>query len=155
MIQLALVGKHTCPRISASPYQCATRKLGLSLVRPDRVSSIEARSKLTANLSRLDSHYHAEHTKQCAVLGMLLFLMCLPVHAAVDWGPVNPDELKMTSETLAPGAQAVILYRQVDRDDSTYPFFEQDYVRIKISDEEGRKFADVEFLFTRKKMKTW
>ena len=90
---------------------------------------------------------HAEHTKQCAVLGMLLFLMCLPVHAAVDWGPVNPDELKMTSETLAPGAQAVILYRQVDRDDSTYPFFEDNYVRIKILTEEGRKFADVEIPF--------
>ena len=37
---------------------------------------------------------------------------------AEDWLPVTQAELKMTSEPLAPGAPAIILYRQVDRDDN-------------------------------------
>ena len=32
--------------------------------------------------------------------------------------PVSPEELKMTSEPAAPGAPAIILYREVYRDDS-------------------------------------
>ena len=36
---------------------------------------------------------------------------------AVGFQPVSPDELKMVSEAKAPGAAAIILYRQVDRDD--------------------------------------
>ena len=35
-----------------------------------------------------------------------------------DWQPISPEELKMTGVPEAPGAPAVILYRQVDRDDS-------------------------------------
>ena len=37
---------------------------------------------------------------------------------ADEWQPISPEELKMTSLPEAPGAPAVILYRQVDRDDS-------------------------------------
>ncbi len=58
--------------------------------------------------------------------------------------PVSPEELKMTSEPLAPGAPAIILYRQVDRDDRGLTAHENDYVRIKILTEEGRKYADIE-----------
>lgn len=53
----------------------------------------------------------------------------------------------MTSEPLAPGASAIILYRQVDRDDNGATSHENDYVRIKILTEEGRKQADVEIPF--------
>ena len=63
---------------------------------------------------------------------------------AADWPPVTPDELKMTAEPLAPGAPAIILYRQVDRDDSGSNGHENTFVRIKILKEEGRKYADVE-----------
>src|SRR2546423_9541682 len=38
--------------------------------------------------------------------------------SADEWQPISPEELKMTSVAEAPGAPAVILYRQVDRDDS-------------------------------------
>jgi Domain of Unknown Function with PDB structure (DUF3857) len=62
---------------------------------------------------------------------------------------VSPDELKMTSEPLAPGAPAIILYRQVDRDDNSLTSHEDDYVRIKILTEEGRKHADVEIPFVK------
>jgi hypothetical protein len=62
-----------------------------------------------------------------------------------EWQPISPEELKMTSEPKAPGAPAIILYRQVDRDDSNFHTpHEYNYVREKIFTEEGRKYADVE-----------
>jgi hypothetical protein len=65
----------------------------------------------------------------------------------IGFQPVSPDELKMTSEPLAPGAPAVVLYRQVDRDDSQAHPHQDDYYRIKILTEEGRKQADIEIPF--------
>ena len=67
--------------------------------------------------------------------------------AGVSFQPVSPDELKMTSEPLAPGAPAVILYRQVDRDDNSRTSHQDEYFRIKILTEEGRKHADIEIPF--------
>jgi len=66
---------------------------------------------------------------------------------ASEFQPVSPEELKITSEQQAPGAPAVILYRQVDRDDSGRTAHENDYFRIKILTEEGRKYANVEIPF--------
>ena len=67
---------------------------------------------------------------------------------ADEWLPISPEELKMTSDPAAPGAPAIILYRQVDRDDSNARVpHEYNYVREKILTEEGRKNADVEILF--------
>ncbi len=61
--------------------------------------------------------------------------------------PVDPAELKMTSEPLAPGAPAIILYRQVDRDDNGTPSHQEVYFRIKILTEEGRKYGNIEIPF--------
>src|SRR6266403_3401375 len=63
---------------------------------------------------------------------------------ADEWQPISPDELRMTSVAEAPGAPAVILYRQVDRDDNGRTGNEYNYVRVKILTEEGRKYGDVE-----------
>jgi len=81
------------------------------------------------------------------LLLVLLAASCVPVPASAgeDWLPVTPDELKMTSEPKAPGAPAIYLYRQVDRDDAE--FRENYYARIKILTEEGRKYADIEIPF--------
>jgi hypothetical protein len=49
----------------------------------------------------------------------------------------------------APGAPAVILYREVDRDDNARTGNEQNYLRIKILTEEGRKYGDVEIPYFR------
>jgi Domain of Unknown Function with PDB structure (DUF3857)/Transglutaminase-like superfamily len=68
---------------------------------------------------------------------------------ADDWQPIVQDELKMTGLPEAPGAPAVILYRQVDRDDNAKTGNEQDYVRIKVLTEEGRKYGDVEIPYFR------
>jgi len=54
----------------------------------------------------------------------------------------------MTSEPKAPGAPAIILYRQLDRDDSANGKIHEDsYYRIKIFTEEGRRNADIEIPF--------
>lgn len=84
-----------------------------------------------------------------AALGSALLL------SSVSWAgdgfqPVSTEELKLTSEPLAPGAPAIILYRQVDRDDSVrFAAHQFNYMRIKILTEEGRKYADVEIPFVK------
>jgi hypothetical protein len=80
-------------------------------------------------------------------LGMLAAVVfALPAFSS-DWEPIVPEELKMTSEPLAPGASAIFLYRQVDRDDRA--FHEYDYSRIKILTEEGRKYGNIEISFVK------
>ena len=69
--------------------------------------------------------------------------------AGTGWAPIDPKELAMKSEPLAPGAAAIILYRQVDRDDNGTTSHEFNYVRIKILNEEGRKHADIEIPFVK------
>jgi hypothetical protein len=72
------------------------------------------------------------------------------ISAGDEWLPISPEELKMTNVPEAPGAPAIILYRQVDRDDSNFRIpHEYNYVRIKILTEEGRKYADAEIPFAR------
>ncbi len=85
--------------------------------------------------------------KWVAVAFAICMLASLPASAGVGFQPISPDELKMTSDPLAPGAPAIILYRQVDRDDNIHTPHEDNYVRIKILTEEGRKQADVEIPF--------
>jgi len=70
-----------------------------------------------------------------------------PTASAQGFQPASPEELKMTSESLVPGAAAIILYRQVDRDDNGRTSHEDNYLRIKILAEEGRKYGDVEIPF--------
>lgn len=77
----------------------------------------------------------------------LVVFVPMRARAGDDWQPISPDELKMTSEPLAPGAPAIYLYRQVDRDDQAY--HELNYVRIKVLTEEGRKYANVEIPFVK------
>ena len=76
-----------------------------------------------------------------------LFFHSRPVSAHDDWLPIDPAELKMTTEPLAPGAPAIILNLQVDRNDAGEASVEHDYVRIKILTDEGRKYANVEIPF--------
>jgi Domain of Unknown Function with PDB structure (DUF3857) len=68
-------------------------------------------------------------------------------YAGDDWLPITPDELKMTQEPKAPGAPAIYLYRQVDRNDQDG--WERSYARIKILSDEGRKYGDVEIPFVK------
>jgi hypothetical protein len=74
-----------------------------------------------------------------------LGLLGMQFAAAVDWIPPSPEELHLTNVPEAPGAPAVFLYRQVDRDDSRYN--ESIYVRIKILTDAGLNYANVEIPF--------
>jgi hypothetical protein len=78
-------------------------------------------------------------------LGLLILAGAAPLLQAEDWQPVSADELAMTSEPSAPGAPAVYLYRQVDRDDSSHE--ERNYERIKILTEAGRDRANIELRY--------
>src|ERR1700687_4196906 len=80
---------------------------------------------------------------------LVVFITTLVPNAAwaVGFQAVSPDELKMTSEPKAPGAPALILFREVDRDDRGQTAHENSYFRIKILTEEGRKYADIEIPF--------
>jgi Domain of Unknown Function with PDB structure (DUF3857) len=90
------------------------------------------------------------------LLPVLIIILATAAHASVKFQPVSAEELKMTSEPLAPGAPAIILYREVDRDDCgitchspnvgvmSADRFEEDYFRIKILTEAGRKYGEVE-----------
>ncbi|MGH8258429.1 MAG: DUF3857 domain-containing protein [Steroidobacteraceae bacterium] len=76
---------------------------------------------------------------------MLAVIGMVHLAAATDWLPVSQADLKMTSEPLAPGAPAIILYRQVDRSDAG--FYQDTYVRIKILTADGLKYASVAIPF--------
>lgn len=81
-------------------------------------------------------------------LASLTLLFILPTSLwPLSFQPVVPDELKMTSEPKAPGAPAIILFREVNRDDRGQTAHEDVYFRIKILTEEGRKYGDIEIPF--------
>jgi hypothetical protein len=63
---------------------------------------------------------------------------------AEEWPPVAPEDLAMKSNPKEPGAHAMILYREVEQNDLRTHV--REYVRIKIFDEAGRRFSDVETL---------
>src|SRR5258705_820100 len=83
----------------------------------------------------------------CAACVAVALLSVPLAHAGIPFQPVSPDELKMTAEPQAPGAPAIILFRQVDRDDNGTTSHEDNYIRIKILTEEGRKNTDIEIAF--------
>ena len=78
---------------------------------------------------------------------LFIFLTPLRTTGSDEWQPVDPADLKMTSEPAAPGAPAIYLYRQVDRDDKGRASTEYNYLRIKILTEEGRKYGNIEIPF--------
>ena len=91
------------------------------------------------------------------LLTIIVSMFVINAHAGVQFQPVSAEELKMTSEPLAPGAPAIILYREVNRNDQgrsghggmqivggAADRYEENYFRIKILTEEGRRYADVE-----------
>src|SRR5580693_6699420 len=83
------------------------------------------------------------------VLVAIAALRPLPCRAQ-GFPPLSPEDLKMTSEPKAPGAPAIILFREVDRDDTgRLDIHEDRYYRVKILTEEGRNHANVEIEFNK------
>ena len=61
---------------------------------------------------------------------------------AADWPAISKDELAMADDPANPGASAILLYREVTTDD--VKGFETQYRRIKILNDDGKKYADIE-----------
>jgi hypothetical protein len=98
----------------------------------------------------------------CFITFAALVQLTVDAHASVHFQPVSQEELKMTAEPLAPGAPAIILYREVNRDDQgrsghggmtivggAADRYEENYFRIKILTDAGRRYADVEIPLSR------
>jgi hypothetical protein len=81
-------------------------------------------------------------------------LVALPrTSHADDWLPVPPEDLAMKDNPKQPGADAMILYREVKVDVSKANVSgdaENEYVRIKIFTQEGTKRGHVEVPFDKK-----
>ncbi|MGA9353891.1 MAG: DUF3857 domain-containing protein [Terriglobales bacterium] len=100
------------------------------------------------------SPFRLFHLFLLATASLLIVSVVLPSASwAIDFQPPSPDEMRMTSEPKAPGATAVILFREVDRDDNELSAYEDEYVRVKILTEEGRKYADVEIPYWKGNLK--
>ncbi len=96
------------------------------------------------------------------VLVAAIFLSAIPAWSALGFQPVSQEELQMTSEPSAPGAPAIILYREVNRDDYGKNYHggmrlvgeqndpgrsEDNYYRIKILTDAGRSQANLEIRY--------
>ena len=80
-------------------------------------------------------------------LAAALLFCALPSHAAADWPPIPPEDLAMKESSDAPGASAMILYREEVL--SAAKASDSYYYRLKIFSEAGRKFGDVEINYIR------
>ena len=78
------------------------------------------------------------------ILTAVLFLSSPLVFGLDDWQPITPEDLKLTSEQ-AGHADAIILYHQQVSDDNRGHL--QEYKRIKIFTEAGKRYADVEIAY--------
>jgi hypothetical protein len=73
---------------------------------------------------------------------LLLFLAIPAFLQAQSFQPIDPDELKMTSDPKAPGADAVYLeVRDITNSDQNYESF---YARIKVLTEKGKELATIQ-----------
>ncbi len=81
----------------------------------------------------------------CSAIGLLAPVS--PALVRAQFQPPNPDELKMTSDPKAPGADAVYLEVNVVANDPIH--FESHYYRIKVLSEKGKELATVNVPYMR------
>jgi hypothetical protein len=117
--------------------------------RPATGSTLDTRSPRDTFPLRLPMPTSRSFALSALSLLVLFVLTVYPSALLADQGfqPVSADELKVSSEPQAPGAAAIILFRQVDRYDDPRVPHEDNYLRIKILTEEGRRYGDVEIPF--------
>jgi hypothetical protein len=83
----------------------------------------------------------SQKVRSCIFLFGLSLISCFPVIAS-DFQQPTQEELKMTSDPAAPGAEAVYLFIQQVDDNSLHTYTV--YARIKILTEKGKEYGDVE-----------
>ena len=80
-------------------------------------------------------------TRASLTVALLLLAICSSCHLLAQFQPPTPDELKMTADPKAPGADAVYLYREETTDDALH--FHSYYERIKVLTEKGKELATI------------
>jgi hypothetical protein len=88
-----------------------------------------------------------KHLLQVAFgVGLLVALCCSPLipqlSAGDDWQPIDPADLALKDNPKAPGADAMVLFRETKVNEPLA--YTQEYYRMKIFTKEGVKHADVE-----------
>jgi hypothetical protein len=79
----------------------------------------------------------------CGAVGLLAALS--PALVRAQFQPPNPDELKMTSDPKAPGADAV--YLDIEESDTSNGGSGERYARIKVLTEKGKEAATVQITY--------
>src|SRR5271165_4668371 len=104
---------------------------------PPRCSSARARPSARFRPPS-SSHLHTRRILVSNPVKFTIAIVCIAVCFCVasqvradELQSIPPDQLTMTSEPKAPGAPAIYLYRQVDRDDGHAPN-EFNFVRLKV-----------------------
>src|ERR1700694_1252104 len=82
-----------------------------------------------------------------ARLGFALLWSAAPLVSHAQFQAPTPEELRMTSDPKAPGADAVYLYREETEDDPHH--FNTVYARLKILTEKGREAATIRIVYPR------
>ncbi len=89
--------------------------------------------------------------KRIFLLCLLAFVWALLVHPSAraqgGWQPIDPADLAMKDEPMAPGAPAIYLYREVKGDDLLG--YADYYYRIKILTEAGKDLGNVVIEYAR------
>jgi hypothetical protein len=88
----------------------------------------------------------------CAVTTFIVLAGSPGQLRASDWQPISPEDLAMKDNPKQPGADAMILYRELDDDASKAAASGdtlEEYVRIKIFTQEGVKHGHVEIEFAK------
>ncbi len=83
------------------------------------------------------------------LLALLTVISFPRVMRAADWAAIDQSELQMKDLAEQPGAPAFILFRQETDDDLKHAHYV--YVRVKVLNEAGRKYGDVQVPYFRYK----
>ena len=86
------------------------------------------------------------------IICLLLFLAAGSSPATEGWLPVSPDDLALKDNPKQPGADAMILYRELVDDASKASSSGdtvEEYVRIKIFTQAGAKYGHIEIQFSK------
>jgi len=90
---------------------------------------------------------HASLSITLLSLAAVSSAVCSSTVLLAQFQPPAPEELKMTSDPKAPGADAVYLYREETTDDALH--FHSYYERIKILTEKGKELATISIPYER------
>jgi hypothetical protein len=77
--------------------------------------------------------------------------MLLVMQARADWPAIDPEDLRMTDLAQQKGAPAVVLLREEVADDLNNNH--SVYMRIKVLNEKGKRYADVEIPYSRRQFR--